>query len=151
YGYPIRIEFSRGAAAAQIELTWSGPGVTSGDVSTTALAPDYGLATSQTDPDGNKVATEFARPELGLPTATVADPAGFALRSPTAYDTLNRVTAQRQPANSYFQAVHADAPVGYWRLDDTNYSALADASGHGHTGSYTGGPVAFEATGALNG
>lgn len=41
---------------------------------------------------------------------------------------------------TYQAAVMSDSPVGYWRMDDTNTSLLADASGAARNGSYQGTP-----------
>jgi hypothetical protein len=38
----------------------------------------------------------------------------------------------------YSQIFH-ETPIGYWRLGDTSGTSAVDASGNGHTGTYTGG------------
>ena len=129
-----------------VQLGWNQP---SGDLSTAVLTPDLGLVTSTTDADGHKTATEYARPELGTVSATVTDPAGLALRTTQAQDSLLRPTGKRLPANSYPQAVRADNPAGYWRLGDHSYETMADASGHGLTGSYSGTGVTLAQPSAL--
>ena len=40
---------------------------------------------------------------------------------------------------SYAQAVLADGPVGYWRLQETSGTVAADSSGNGNPGTYAGG------------
>lgn len=41
--------------------------------------------------------------------------------------------------SAYSNAVLADAPLGYWRLDGTCSGSVADSSGHGLTGQVLGG------------
>jgi hypothetical protein len=50
----------------------------------------------------------------------------------------------------YASMVLADSPAGYWRLGETSGTAAADASGHGSTGTYTGG-VTLGQAGAISG
>ena len=40
---------------------------------------------------------------------------------------------------TYPQAVLADSPAGYWRLQETSGTTAADSSGNGNPGTYTGG------------
>ena len=61
---------------AAVDLQWSRPNGTTERIPGLRLAPRYGIVTSTADADGRKVATEYANPALGLPTATVVDPAG---------------------------------------------------------------------------
>jgi len=39
---------------------------------------------------------------------------------------------------TYAQTILADAPIGYWRLNETSGTVAADSSGHGNPGTYTG-------------
>ena len=39
-------------------------------------------------------------------------------------------------ASSYAARVLGDAPIGYWRLDETSGTVAHDSSGHGHDGTY---------------
>ena len=137
-----------------VQLTWQwqingGSWVDHGNIPTSALAPNLGVVTSSTDADGHKTATEYNRPELGTMSATVADPAGLALRTTQAHDGLLRPTGTRLPANSYPQAVRADNPAAYWRLSDHSYQTLTDASGHNLAGSYSGPGVTLAQPSAL--
>ncbi len=50
----------------------------------------------------------------------------------------------------YRKQVLADEPLAYWRLGESSGTSAADASGNGHTGTYTGGP-ALGAAGAIAG
>ncbi|MBB5867321.1 hypothetical protein F4553_000700 [Allocatelliglobosispora scoriae] len=57
------------------------------------------------------------------------------------YDNVVATDIPAPPTTSaYDTAVLADAPVGYWRLGDGG-STVADSSGNGHTGTYTGAPA----------
>jgi hypothetical protein len=49
---------------------------------------------------------------------------------------------------SYAATVLSDAPIAYWRLDDTTTTTAKDLSGNGHDGSYQGG-VTLGAQGAI--
>lgn len=42
---------------------------------------------------------------------------------------------------SYLSEVLADSPLGYWRLDETSGTTLADSSGNSETGSYINSPT----------
>ena len=53
-------------------------------------------------------------------------------------------------APSYAATVLSDAPVAYWRLDDSSTATAKDASGNGHDGSYQGG-VTLGVQGAIAG
>jgi hypothetical protein len=58
-------------------------------------------------------------------------------------------TATSSQISGYAQAVVADHPAGYWRLDDPAGSiVITDASGSGHAGAVSGG-VTFGETAAL--
>jgi RHS repeat-associated protein len=84
------------------------------------LDPDYGLATSTTDADGKVTQTQYGNgtvgPELGLPTATVTDPAGLALTTTTAYEAPGsgylRKTATTLPSGATTTYVYYDGTSG---------------------------------------
>jgi hypothetical protein len=68
--------------------------------------------------------------------------------------SATRVQAHYQASKNiptgYASTVLADSPTAYWRLDDAaGSSTVADASGHGHTGTVQGG-VTLGATGVLS-
>lgn len=50
----------------------------------------------------------------------------------------------------YFETITAAGPEGYWRLGEASGTSAADASGHTHTGTYTG-TVTLGVPGALAG
>ncbi|MCU1485214.1 MAG: hypothetical protein JWN67_1960 [Actinomycetia bacterium] len=75
-------------SGASLDLVWTTPGAVSQRIPGTVLFPRYGLTTSSVDADGRKTATEYASPALGLPTASVADPAGLNLRSTSTYESV---------------------------------------------------------------
>lgn len=58
------------------------------------------------------------------------------------------ISQGRGGAVSYKQTVLADAPLAYWRMDDTN-STMLDVSGNGHNGTHTASPTLSQA-GALS-
>jgi RHS repeat-associated protein len=76
--------------------------------------PNYGLATSTTDPDGKTTSTSYTQgtagtpgyigPEYGLATATTADPGELALTTTTGYETPG-------PGN-YLRVVSKTLPAG---------------------------------------
>lgn len=45
------------------------------------------------------------------------------------------------PTVYYSNAVAADSPVGYWRLDSPSGSTMVDSSGNGYNGTYTNSPT----------
>ncbi|MDT7708794.1 MAG: hypothetical protein QOG20_4401, partial [Pseudonocardiales bacterium] len=71
----IRVESYELTNTADVQLKWTPPSSsTSVLVPGDRLAPRFGLATSAVDPDGRSTGTEFAVPESGLATKTIADP-----------------------------------------------------------------------------
>ena len=52
--------------------------------------------------------------------------------------------------SDYSQVVFADEPVGYWRLDEAGGTTAVDATGNGHDGTYTNGPVLQQVSGVKN-
>ena len=52
---------------------------------------------------------------------------------------------------TYSATVLADAPVGYWRLDESNGRTAYDSSGANRNGTYAAAGVALGASGALTG
>jgi hypothetical protein len=49
----------------------------------------------------------------------------------------------------YRAVVLGDAPLGYWRLDETSGTSMADSSGNGHTGTMTGSGFTLNQPGAI--
>ena len=94
----LRVEYLHaGAADASLIVRWRLPGgSTMVAIPTSAVSPEYGLATSNTDPDGRTTATEYAAagidPALGLATAQIVDPNGLALGTTTTYETPSSTT-----------------------------------------------------------
>lgn len=52
------------------------------------------------------------------------------------------------PSDPYSQAVLADSPLGFWRLDETPGAVAYDSSGNGNNATITGG-VTLNQSGAL--
>lgn len=100
----VRIDYKEAGGSASIDLLWAGPGIARQTVPGQYLAPRYGLATSNIDPDNKKRSTEYAQPEYALPLATVQDPAGLNLRTTTTYESAGtgyfRRTQQTLPRGS---------------------------------------------------
>lgn len=88
----IRVDMVDTTAPAQLQVRWN-PGGTMVSIPGSALSPDYGLITQETDADGKVTAYEYSAPADGigphhrLLTATVLDPAGLGLRSTSKYET----------------------------------------------------------------
>jgi hypothetical protein len=53
--------------------------------------------------------------------------------------TMMLVAAAYGAPDRYQTQVMADSPFGYWRLGETAGTSAADSSGHGNTGTYSGG------------
>lgn len=114
----IRVEYWDSSSTASLELDWTPPGGTKTVVPGSALHPRYGLVTSTENVQAARgapalrTATQYANPALGLPTATVDDPAGAALTATTGYETggYNRRTSRTLPGgNTYTYAYYGDA------------------------------------------
>lgn len=102
----IRLELWDDTSQAEVELWYKLPGSgTSIRVPGTDLSPKYNLITSTTDADNKVTRTEFAEPELGLPTATIVDPSGENLRTEITYET-------RSTADTYLRQKTKTLPAG---------------------------------------
>lgn len=140
---------------ARLGLQWTPPGGAAANVPGANLTPDYGLSTSGVDPDGKTAATDYGtRPELGLASTSITDPAGLALRSTVdADDPYSRRTRRALPktVDPYAAAVVADGPAAFWRLGEASGVTAADVMANPTTsanGTYAGG-VTLGATGGL--
>ncbi len=118
----VRLDYFNATSSAVLQLEYTPPSNVNSAIPGYDLAPRYGFATSQTDADNHKTATEFAQPQFGQATATVQDPPGCAsppclnLRSSTAYEPQGvnyfRVTSSTMPkggtaTNEYYGATQA--------------------------------------------
>jgi RHS repeat-associated protein len=153
----IRIDYHENSGPAYTVFVWTPPNGTEALLPGQYLLPRYGLVTSTFDPDSKKVATEYGRPELSLPTATVVDPQGLALRTATSYEPVGTGTYLRRltrtlPAgrDTYAGTVAADTPMAHWRLDEPSGATAADLTGRGRTATYLTGS-GLPATGGLVG
>lgn len=82
--------------------------------------------------------TASAEPEPALPPA--ADQAPLQpIHSPAAAVPVQALPVDPTAQLSYSQAVLADNPVAYWRLNETTGTTAIDASGNEHHGSIEGG------------
>ena len=162
----IRIEHYEATGNADLNLRWTQPGGVQEFVPGANLSPDYGLTTTTTEyghvvpstgaATTHVTKTEYARPEFGLPTATIGAPSGSNLRTTTSYENpgngLLRRKTRTLPAgrDPYTAVVANDSPVGHWRLgESTGATAAADASGLGRHGTYSG--VTLGAPGLITG
>lgn len=57
----------------------------------------------------------------------------------------------QSPAATYDSTILADAPAGYWKLDETSGTTAADSSGNGRDGSYVASPTLSAGGCTLNG
>ena len=121
----IKLIYGQGTGTAQLVLSWSGTGVTTGPIPGSALSPNYGLVTSTHTEDsaptgvagvssaqvpaGNTATSYGASPWLGqAATATVdplsANPSGLNLTSTASYENLtslyDRQTGSAKPAGT---------------------------------------------------
>jgi RHS repeat-associated protein len=121
----IKLIYGQGTGTAQLVLSWSGTGVTTGPIPGTALSPNYGLVTStHTDdsapsgvagvssaqvPAGNTATSYGSSPWLGqVMTSTVdplsANPSGLNLTSTASYENsstlFDRLTGSSKPAGA---------------------------------------------------
>ena len=105
--HKIRIDYQDLGGNASLNLYSGGIGSTT-PVAASSLTPGYGLVTSTTDADGKSTGYEYQYPELGLQTATIADPGSLALRTETTYEPagtgptagLRRQTGRKLPATA---------------------------------------------------
>lgn len=98
----IRVDYINNGSTGSLSVSWSGSGVASGVVPGSALAPDYGLATSATTDDSAPAGisgvssaqvpalhttTGYTGPWYGQPTTTTVDPGGLNLTTTTTYES----------------------------------------------------------------
>jgi hypothetical protein len=102
--------------------------------------------------------TGVALAVIALVAALLQSEVGVVSASP-ASSPSNAVTAQASGGSSYASVVLGDGPVAWWRFAETSVSQpAADASGNGHTGTYSGGvtpgvtgPMAGDAAASFDG
>jgi RHS repeat-associated protein len=113
--HQLRIDLSDTSGDASLTMQMAPPSApnTFSNVPASALSPNFGLVTSQTDPDGKTIATGYSNgsgigAQFGLPTSSTADPSGLALTSTTGYEAPGsgflRATSGTRPAGSVTQA-----------------------------------------------
>lgn len=95
----------------------------------TVFKPRYNLPTTTTDADGKVRRTEYARPELGLSTATVADPAGLNLRSTISYEPAGSGAFYRRTARTLPKGAATTIGYTYYGISETPSVAAAPCSG----------------------
>ena len=150
----IRVDYrNSGGGPGSLTLSWSGPGVTAGRIPDSALAPDYGLATSSTVDDAvpaavpagtpgvaaDQVPRQVTRtgygssPWLGRPLSTTEDPGGLALTTTTAYESggFGRRTGRWLPAASAAGTLTAErgTTYAYYGASDTQPDVCAAPAG----------------------
>jgi RHS repeat-associated protein len=121
----IKVIYGQGTGTAQLVLSWSGTGVTSGPIPGTALSPNYGLVTSTHTDDsvtagvsgvtaaqvtaGNSATSYGSSPWLGQTATSTIDPAsvnpsGLNLTSTANYESstslFDRQTGSTKPAGT---------------------------------------------------
>jgi RHS repeat-associated protein len=111
----IDVEDQQFVTGGHLNLTSNVTGATFG--------PNYGLVTQTTDPD-NKITqtsyndtTDGIGPQFGLPTATIQDPSGFALKTSTIYETPG--------PNTFLRKISHTLPAG----NQTSYTNYAGTDG----------------------
>ena len=97
----IRIDYSGGPGGDGIAATYQPLNQASTPIPESVLDPDYGLATSTIDADGNTVTTAYTDTngigaEFGLATSTTQDPGGLALRTTASYEPPSSTTYLRR-------------------------------------------------------
>jgi RHS repeat-associated protein len=107
----IRLEYREATSSAYLHLYWSRPDIGFQLVPGDKLAPRYDLTTSSKDPDGKATNTEYANPERGLPTATVADPLGLALRTTTTYEAPGLAYGYGRPKSTQLPKWQGSSPA----------------------------------------
>ncbi|MGH2773498.1 MAG: PA14 domain-containing protein, partial [Actinomycetota bacterium] len=119
----IRVDYRETTGTAGLQVLWVLPGTYNAiPIPGSALVPSYGLVTSSTDPDGKTTSTEYSDvtagigPELGLATATVADPSGLALRTSTGFEA---------PGTGFLRRTNKTLPAG----NSTAYQYYGATSG----------------------
>ena len=113
----VRVDYYENFGGAAHTLEWLPPSGQWAAVPLVNMVPDYGLATTAIDPDGNVTTTAYTTQsgigaELGLVTRTTEDPAGLDLRSETDYEvpsttTYLRRTARRLPSGTVSQNTYS--------------------------------------------
>jgi RHS repeat-associated protein len=121
----IRVDYRHDSGDAQFGLRWAPPaaaaasGATEGAVPSSRLSPRYNLTTTSTDADGRVSKTEYERPELGLATASIADPGGLSLRSTTTYEPASTTTFHRRTSRTLPKGASSATTYAYYGIDET--------------------------------
>jgi hypothetical protein len=140
------------AGIEDLELSPGGPDATGPDPAVEGgLPPDGGppeAAPRAADSGAGGVvnAADAVDSASGIDAAAAPPPdAAIAADAPDAADG-----SQVGASAAYAQVVLSDAPLAYWRVDETSGVVAHDATGNGHDASYVGG-VTLGASGALVG
>jgi RHS repeat-associated protein len=115
----IRIDYYQNGGGASLQLYWLPPGQSQVIVPGGDLFPRYGLATSHIDADGKRTATQYAAPELSLPTAQISDPQGVVLTSTTTYEAVGA---------GYLRETQHTLPKGSMTAVTSAYYASSDTA-----------------------
>ncbi len=115
----IRLDYYQDQGGAGLQLYWQPPGGAQALVPGSDLFPRYGLTTSHVDADGKKTSTQYASPELSLPTAQISDPQGIALTSTTTYETVG---------SGYLRELQHTLPKGSATTVASSYYTSSDSA-----------------------
>ena len=141
---PTRIQTHYQTAIPPETTIDSGPsGTTSSTSATLSFHADQSGSTFECQLDGGGYST------CSSPTGynSLADGSHtFQVRATNSAGTSDPTPASRSwtidtGLTTYRSVVLADSPAGYYRLDETSGTTMADSSGHGLDGSYLGGPT----------
>lgn len=125
----FRIDYQDPSGPARLSLSWTPPGGSSAEMPFTSFEPGYGLMTTAIAADGKKTRSEYATPETGVPTATVIDPDGLALRSTVSYEL---------PGAGYLRRTSRTLPKGAATTVTYAYYGDTEAATNPCTGSSAG-------------
>src|SRR5207302_541498 len=90
-------------------------------------------------------------PSPGPSLGSSPSPSASAPPSPSARPSATPKPALQAPTTTYPNAVLADFPLVYYRLDETGCCNAADASGNANTGTYAAASITYGAPGLLSG
>lgn len=136
--YTVQQADADAAINLRVEVT-----ATNASGSTVVDSSATGSVTGSGGPVNTALPTISGSPAIG--NTLVSSPGSWTGATPIGYAyQWQRITG------GYANAVLADGPSAYWRLDEPSGTTLNDASGNGHTGSYSGN-VALGQAGAMTG
>jgi YD repeat-containing protein len=128
--HTVEVDYYQNVGTAEIHLSWTPPGASSGLLQSADTTPAYGLATSTISTSGQIAFSHYADPVLGQPDYTQAGGQSLRLLTSFAYDPLGRMTEKALPNANTGRTIDGSGNLQGTADSQyvTNYSYYADTA-----------------------